>query len=208
MKKQHLLFCLMGAIALAKIAGADETDFGKKIPTADQVIEALDPNSAKPAKPDDSDYEGDINAGGNGKSRSIDMNPLAANKPKLKSKVTTHNKTRTETALSMDILFAYKSAELTDAGKEQLHPVGEALTSERLQNLEVVVEGYTDAVGGYAYNKSLSEQRASSVKLFLVDTFHIDPSHIQVVGKGKSDLLDPSHPDSEINRRVRIVATK
>ena len=108
----------------------------------------------------------------------------------------------------MEILFGYNSAELTDAAKEHLKPVGEALASEKLQNLDFVVEGHTDAIGGYAYNKNLSEERAASVKRFLVDTFHIEPSRIQIIGKGKSDLLDPKNPDSEVNRRVRIIATK
>ena len=208
MKTQHLLFCLLGVIALTKIADADEVNFGKKIPSANQVIEALDPATANPdAMPDDSDYEGDVKKNDNEKSRMIDMNPLAANKPKSKSKPIAH-KPGTEAALSMDIIFGYKSAELSDAGKDQLKPVGVALATERLQKLGFVVEGYTDAIGGYTYNKNLSEERAISVKRFLVDTFHIDPSHIQVIGKGKTDLLDPDHPDSEVNRRVRIVATK
>ena len=82
------------------------------------------------------------------------------------------------------------------------------MVSDELHNLDFVVEGHTDAIGGYAYNKKLSEERAKSVKNFLVNQFHIEPSRIRIIGKGKTDLLDPKNPESEVNRRVRIVATK
>jgi len=209
MKTQHLLFCLLGAMVLTKIASADEVNFGKKTPSTDQVIEALNPAAVNSdVTADDSGYEGDIKH--NGKSRSIDMSSLATPKTKTKSKAgnSMEHKPSAEKALSMEILFGYKSAELTDASKDQLKPVGEALVSEKLQNLGFVVEGYTDAIGSYAYNKNLSEERATSVKRFLVDTFHVEPSHIQIIGKGKSELFDPNNPESEVNRRVRIVATK
>ena len=194
-------------MALTKIAYADEINFGKKKPSTNQVIEALSPA----ASPDDAELRRWYKQ--NGKSRSIDMSNLEAtpkaNKKKIKK--TIHKalqKASTEAALSMEIFFAYNSAELTDVAKDYLKPVGEAMASEKLHSLDFVVEGHTDAIGGYAYNKNLSEERAKSVKRFLVDVYHIDPSRIQIIGKGKSELLDPKNPESEVNRRVRIVATK
>jgi outer membrane protein OmpA-like peptidoglycan-associated protein len=192
MKKQQLLFCVFGVIGITTITHADEINFGKKTPSASQVIEALTPGKSNPdAAPDDGDYEGDVQ---HGKTRSIDMSGLKST-PKS-STPKTLLKTASETALSMEIVFSYNSAELTNQAKEQLKPVGEALASGKLSNLGFIVEGHTDAVGGQSYNKSLSEERAASVKYFLVNTFNIKPSVIQVVGKGKNDLLDPSHPDS------------
>ena len=212
MKTQHLLFSLLGIMALTKVAYADEINFGKNKPSTNQVIEALDPANSNPDnRTFDTDYEGDIKQ--IGKSRSIDMSDLNAtpktNKKKFKKTIQKAvQKTSTEAALSMEILFGYKSAELTDLAKDQLKPVGEAMASERLQNLHFVVEGHTDAIGGNAYNKTLSEERAESVKRYLVDNFHIEASRIQIIGKGKSDLHDPKNPGSEVNRRVRIIATK
>ncbi|MDD5267990.1 MAG: OmpA family protein [Methylococcales bacterium] len=208
MKTQYLLFCLLGIMALTKIAYADETYFGKTKPSTNQVIEALSP-AAKRA--DDAGFEDGTNQ--NGKSRSIDMSSLegAPRTDKKKIKKIIHKALQTantEAAMSMEIFFGYNSAELTDIAKDYLKPVGEAMASEKLQGLDFVVEGHTDAVGGYAYNKNLSEERAKSVKRFLVDVFHIEPYRIQIIGKGKSELLDPKNPQSEVNRRVRIVATK
>jgi outer membrane protein OmpA-like peptidoglycan-associated protein len=210
MKTQHLLFCLSGVIALSNVAYA-EVNFGKQTPSAAQVIEALNPAKANPdVKTDDSDYEGDVKKD---KTRSIDMSNLEAKpastkiKP-TKTKIPMPAPSNTEAALSMEIIFGYNSAELTATAKEQLKPVGEALASGKLSNLSFIVEGHTDGVGGQAYNKTLSEERAASVKDFLVTTFNLQSASIQIVGKGKSDLLDPSNPSSEVNRRVRIVARK
>jgi outer membrane protein OmpA-like peptidoglycan-associated protein len=210
MKTQHLLFCLSGVIALSNVAYA-EVNFGKQTPSAAQVIEALNPAKANPdVKTDDSDYEGDVKKD---KTRSIDMSNLEAKpastkiKP-TKTKIPMPAPSNTEAALSMEIIFGYNSAELTATAKEQLKPVGEALASGKLSNLSFIVEGHTDGVGGQAYNKTLSEERAASVKDFLVTTFNLQSASIQIVGKGKSDLLDPNNPSSEVNRRVRIVARK
>jgi outer membrane protein OmpA-like peptidoglycan-associated protein len=205
MKTQHLLFCLFGVMTLTGISYADEVNFGKKTPSAAQVIDALNPAKSNP---DDADYEGNIKH--NYKTRSIDMSGLKATPKVSNTKSTEKNllKENNESALSLEVTFSYNSAELTNSAKEQLQPVSEALASGKLQNLSFVVEGHTDAVGGQSYNKTLSEERADSVKYFLVKTSNIEPSHIQVVGKGKNGLLDPNHPDSEVNRRVRIIAIK
>lgn len=193
MKTSQLLFVLFNLVAFTEIADADEINFGKKTPSASEVIDALSPDSS----------DNSVDAP-RAKTRSIDMSNLG----KIpKSQVKDH-KGSSQTALSMEILFDYKLADLTDVAKEQLRPVGEALASDKLQGLKFVVEGHTDAIGGYSYNKSLSEERALAVKRFLVESFQIEPSRIQIVGKGKSDLLDPANPASEVNRRVKIVAIK
>jgi outer membrane protein OmpA-like peptidoglycan-associated protein len=204
MKTQHLLFCLLGVMALTKIVYADETNFGKKKPSTNQVIEAFSPALTSP---NNTDNEDDITG------RSIDMSSLEATPDtnKKKFKKTIHKalqKASTEAAISQEINFGYNSAELTDLAKDYLKPVGEAMASEKLKSLDFVVEGHTDAVGGYAYNLNLSEERAASVKRFLVDTYHIEPYRIQIIGKGKSGLLDPKNPESEVNRRVKIIAKK
>jgi outer membrane protein OmpA-like peptidoglycan-associated protein len=202
MKTQHLLFFLLGIMVVTKIAYAQDINFGKQKPSTNQVIDAL--------SPDDTEDEGGTKQ--IGKSRSIDMSNLEAtpkaSKKKVKKSINTAIRKSNTKALSMQILFGYNSAELTAAAQDQLKPVGEALASEKLQNLSFVVEGHTDAIGGYDYNKSLSEERAASVKQFLVDMYHINPSRIQIIGKGKSNLFDPKNPASEVNRRVRIITTQ
>jgi outer membrane protein OmpA-like peptidoglycan-associated protein len=217
MKTKSILFFLINSIIFCNINHADEINFGKQTPSAKQVINALNPGTSSSDTPDvNSDYEGDINKN-DSKSRSINMGALKASpqtKAKPKSKI--QNKSQnigienahTETALSMEIMFGYKSAELTENAKIQLKPVGEALSSNDLQSLNFIVEGHTDAIGSDAYNINLSKERAAAVKQYLITNFHISPSRIQITGKGKNNLLDPVNPDSEVNRRVRIVVLK
>jgi outer membrane protein OmpA-like peptidoglycan-associated protein len=180
MKTQHLLFCLFGLMAVINIACADEKNVGKGKITAEEAIKAL----IKPKPTTELDANGKPL-----RTRTIGMSVLQA-----------------ESALSMEIVFDHNSAKLTDTAKEQLAPLGEALASEDLKEQSFIVEGHTDAVGGQAYNKTLSEQRAASVKDFLVSNFKVQSDHIEIIGKGKEGLLDPKNPDSEVNRRVRFVA--
>jgi len=111
----------------------------------------------------------------------------------------------TEKSISMEVLFDYDSVLLTQAAREQLEPIGEALASDQLKGLSYRIEGYTDAVGGEAFNKNLSMRRAESVKKYLTENLKFSGKGIQTVGKGKANLADPANPFSEKNRRVRIV---
>ncbi|MDP3010276.1 MAG: hypothetical protein Q8N30_14560 [Methylococcales bacterium] len=65
MKTQHLLFCLFGIVAFTNVTYA-EVNFGKKVPSTSQVIDALSPAANAPATANpstttgDDDYEGDV----------------------------------------------------------------------------------------------------------------------------------------------------
>jgi outer membrane protein OmpA-like peptidoglycan-associated protein len=212
MKTQQLLVCLSGVMLLFGIANAEEVNFGKHTPTAQEVIEALSPTKSSV---DSENPPENVKKSG---TRSINMNPIYS-KPKTNAKphISTpkvDNPTSTDIppdkdkiAISLEITFAYDSAQLTSAAEEQLRPVGEALASGKLSSLSFIVEGHTDAIGSQAYNLSLSQQRADSVTRFLQTRYNIPlGTKIDAVGRGKNDLLDPNNPASEVNRRVRIVA--
>jgi outer membrane protein OmpA-like peptidoglycan-associated protein len=68
-----------------------------------------------------------------------------------------------------------------------------------------VVAGYTDAVGGEAYNQDLSERRADAIKRVLVEKYGLDGDNLVTVGYGKTKLKDPDHPMAPANRRVQVV---
>jgi outer membrane protein OmpA-like peptidoglycan-associated protein len=219
MKRIKLM--ILGLFLYSSFNIADEVVFDKNAPSKDDVITALKPKSVNLNSQND-DYEGDVPACvANRKCRMIPSSLLGNDESKLVEKthsikqpinVTPHvNKAiqaQAEQALSMQIIFEYNSAELTEASKAQLKPVGEALASSALNNLSFEVEGHTDAVGSDAFNNKLSAERAIAVKNFLVSNFGVSASQVKTRGKGKIGLLDPSHPESEVNRRVRIVATK
>jgi outer membrane protein OmpA-like peptidoglycan-associated protein len=103
------------------------------------------------------------------------------------------------------ITFEFNSDKLTEHGKTTLNELGAALTSEQLQGYAFDLQGHTDAVGTPEYNLALSKRRADAVKRYLTAQFQIDSSRLKSIGKGESDLKDPTQPASEVNRRVQIV---
>jgi OmpA-OmpF porin, OOP family len=69
------------------------------------------------------------------------------------------------------------------------------------------IEGHTDNVGNDDYNQKLSEERAKSVRQYLIDKFDIDGSRLTAVGYGKSKPLASNDTEKgrQINRRVQAV---
>lgn len=67
------------------------------------------------------------------------------------------------------------------------------------------IEGHTDNVGGEAFNQTLSEKRAASVKNYLTDA-GIDGGRLGSIGYGLSKPLAPNNSEAERaqNRRVEL----
>lgn len=109
-------------------------------------------------------------------------------------------------ALSLEVYFEFNSAELSSEAMAQLAPVGEALQAKELETLSFTFEGHTDASGSDAYNLSLSERRAQSVKDFFIQSYRLEPSRVNSVGRGESQLIEGVDANSPVNRRVAIIA--
>ncbi|WP_300454481.1 OmpA family protein [Accumulibacter sp.] len=107
-------------------------------------------------------------------------------------------------AASLLIVFETNSASLTPKGKQSLDVVGRALNSEKLTAYRFAIEGHSDPRGGEEYNLRLSQARAESVVGYLEQSHQINPSRLKPVGKGPSQLLNPSRPEAPENRRVTI----
>ncbi len=107
-------------------------------------------------------------------------------------------------SISMEINFAYDSAELTQQSIEQLNPLGQALQSPELAGLAFMLEGHTDSTGPEDYNMLLSQRRAQAVGQFLYEYYGVNPSDLNLIGRGETALLDQSNPTSGVNRRVTI----
>lgn len=87
-------------------------------------------------------------------------------------------------SLPSDALFAYDSAELSEQGKSGLASFAD--NAKVLSQLEVVIAvGHADRIGSETYNQKLSEQRAASVKDFLIAQ-GIPANKVYTEGKGKS----------------------
>jgi outer membrane protein OmpA-like peptidoglycan-associated protein len=110
--------------------------------------------------------------------------------------------------IDMEIKFDYNSASISQGSMHDVQMLGEALSDPKLQGTTYVVSGYTDAIGGEAFNQDLSERRADTIKKYLVDNYHVTASDLVTAGYGKNHLKDPDHPDAAVNRRVQVVNTE
>jgi outer membrane protein OmpA-like peptidoglycan-associated protein len=76
-----------------------------------------------------------------------------------------------------------------------------------LQNpdIDLVVQGYTDTLGAYHYNKKLSELRANTVQSYLVAK-GISPTKIRTTGVGEENPMASNVTEAgrRANRRVEI----
>jgi outer membrane protein OmpA-like peptidoglycan-associated protein len=107
--------------------------------------------------------------------------------------------------IDLEVYFDFDSAEITPEAEGQLRELGKALADAKLKGATIAINGHTDAVGGDAFNKRLSERRAASIKTYLIDSFGLVASNLRAVGYGKSRLKNTSNPFAAENRRVEVV---
>lgn len=103
-----------------------------------------------------------------------------------------------------DVLFAFNKAELTAQAAPRLDKLASFL--KQFPDRRLLIEGYTDSVGGDAYNQTLSERRAQAVRDALVQR-GVDSSRITARGYGKAHPVadNASAEGRAMNRRVEIV---
>ena len=170
--------------------------------SAEQIVNALQPatltrslSADRPAPSVQPPNDSFINSVRNRKTRSLSLSErdgiaeLAAAKPKI----------------DLDIQFEYNSAKISQASLPAAQELGKALSNPALKGSSFVVAGYTDAIGGEAFNQDLSERRADTIKQYLSVKFGIAGSDLVTVGYGKTRLKEPNAPAAAVNRRVQVV---
>jgi outer membrane protein OmpA-like peptidoglycan-associated protein len=105
-----------------------------------------------------------------------------------------------------DVLFDSGSATLTQGARERLARVSGVLLAQ--PGLAIAVEGHTDSVGSDSYNQRLSEQRAVTVRDYLLQQ-GIAPTAVATSGFGKSQpvVSNDTAAGRQQNRRVELVVT-
>jgi outer membrane protein OmpA-like peptidoglycan-associated protein len=104
------------------------------------------------------------------------------------------------------VQFESGSSALTEESKYQLNDLAEALKKYPLMKIEIA--GHTDDIGDPAANKLLSQQRADSVKAYLLNQ-GITAARLTAVGYGSSKPIDTSNTDAgrQKNRRTEFRIT-
>jgi outer membrane protein OmpA-like peptidoglycan-associated protein/curli biogenesis system outer membrane secretion channel CsgG len=103
------------------------------------------------------------------------------------------------------ILFDTDSDHVKPESAAVMQMIARALTSTSDLNIEI--DGHTDATGNAAHNMDLSKRRAEAVKSILVSQFGIDAGRLTTAGFGSSKPIDSnSTPEGKANnRRVEFV---
>jgi len=99
-----------------------------------------------------------------------------------------------------------------DFNKDTIKPESETVLKEIVQAMtdnpswKLTVEGYTDNIGGDAYNLDLSKRRAAAVKQALVARYHIAADRLSTNGFGASRPVDSNDTleGRARNRRVEL----
>lgn len=85
--------------------------------------------------------------------------------------------------LNADVLFDFDKYSLRPEATASLNKVGQVV--QGYPNAPLLIEGHTDGKGTHAHNMKLSDDRAASVKNWLVQNAGVQASRITTKGWGK-----------------------
>jgi outer membrane protein OmpA-like peptidoglycan-associated protein len=105
---------------------------------------------------------------------------------------------------SLLVTFDTNSSELTSVARRQLDIVASALRNDRLVEYRFTVEGHADPRGQADRNLLLSQDRAESVKRYLMAQ-GIAEDRLVAEGRGDREPMLPAQPAAPENRRVTFV---
>jgi outer membrane protein OmpA-like peptidoglycan-associated protein len=105
-----------------------------------------------------------------------------------------------------DVLFDFNKYTLKPEAREKLAKVSGILLA--YPSLKLQIEGYTDNIGSDEYNQKLSEERADTVRDYLVSQ-SVQQSNVSAQGYGKNDPIadNTSASGRAQNRRVQMVVS-
>jgi outer membrane protein OmpA-like peptidoglycan-associated protein len=105
--------------------------------------------------------------------------------------------------LASDVLFDLDKSDLKPAAEDKLNHLLTIVSAK--PDSRIAIEGHTDLRGEAAYNQSLSERRASSVRAWLV-SHGVSAGRISATGAGESRPIrtGTTEADHQANRRVEI----
>jgi outer membrane protein OmpA-like peptidoglycan-associated protein len=148
---------------------------------------------------------------------SFDVSPLATPSAPLNftsAPIQTETAETIEVTLPADILFDFDKAVIRPDAEKPMREIADLLRDKAHRN--VVIEGYTDSLGGDAYNQKLSERRAAAVKTWLVSREGLRTTPFATMGFGPRNPVAPNkNPDGsdnpegrQLNRRVTLIIHK
>ncbi len=107
--------------------------------------------------------------------------------------------------ISLNVEFDTSKAIVKDKYYDEIKRVADFM--KQYPDSTAAIEGHTDNVGKEAYNQKLSENRANSVRQYLIDKFGIDGSRLTAAGYGPNKPIasNDTAEGRQKNRRVDAV---
>jgi outer membrane protein OmpA-like peptidoglycan-associated protein len=112
--------------------------------------------------------------------------------------------------INADVLFDFDKYTLRPEAADTLRKVGQVVAG--YPDAPLLIEGRTDSKGTHAYNTKLSENRAGTVKQWLVTNAGVQSSRVKTTGWGDTKpVASNTNPDGtdypqgrQKNRRVEL----
>jgi outer membrane protein OmpA-like peptidoglycan-associated protein len=103
-----------------------------------------------------------------------------------------------------DVLFATAKYELQPPGREALAKLSGIVLAH--PGLRLSIEGYTDSTGTDVFNQTLSDQRANSVRDYLIQQ-SLEATSVTATGFGETNpaASNDTSAGRQLNRRVEII---
>ena len=116
--------------------------------------------------------------------------------------------------LAADVLFDFDKADILPQAQQTLAQAAQIVRDKAKGTVRI--EGHTDAKGSEGYNQKLSERRADSVKVWLIEKENLRKVAFETQGLGARKPVAPNtKPDGsddpagrQKNRRVEIIIRK
>ncbi len=120
-------------------------------------------------------------------------------KGKIKSLCSTHKE---RVCITLEIEFDTDKADIKPRYHDEIGKVAQFM--RKYPDTSGMIEGHTDNVGGYDYNMKLSEQRAASVRNYLIEKYGIAPDRLSSKGYGYTKPVadNSTREGRQKNRRI------
>lgn len=106
-------------------------------------------------------------------------------------------------SIRLQVEFEFDKAIVRNIYGDELEAVANAMKAHG--DIDLVLEGHTDAKGSDQYNQDLSERRAAAVKAKLVEMYGLDPTRITTIGYGESKPIADNETDEGRARNRRVI---
>jgi OOP family OmpA-OmpF porin len=107
--------------------------------------------------------------------------------------------------IDLDVQFDTNKSDIKPQYFDQLKKVADFM--ETYPETKATIEGHSDSRGAAAYNLKLSQRRAESVRMYLINKFNISPNRINAIGYGEEKPIatNDTAEGRRLNRRIQAV---